>query len=375
MAGLYIHIPFCKKRCVYCDFFSSTDLGRKEKLLLTIGEELERQAGFLEGAPVETLYFGGGTPTLCSPAELSALITRTRELFDTSRLTEITVEANPDDLHPRFLEELRATGINRLSIGIQSFIDRDLQWMNRRHDAETAHRTFEEARRAGFENLSLDLIYGLPTLTSAEWEYNIREALALGPDHISAYHLTLEEKTVLGRRKREGTIAEIEESVSLAQFSTLHHLLAEQGYEHYEVSNFARPGRRSVHNSNYWYDKPYLGVGPSAHSYNGRIRRWNVNNLARYLENAPFGMQFEQEKLSDDDLYNEYVMTSLRCDRGVDPLEAASRFGKARAEYFLREAVPFITAGTLVEHEGRYRIPPPHYLISDSIISQLFVSG
>lgn len=374
MAGIYIHIPFCKKRCIYCDFFSGTSLSRKGDVLRAIRDELGARAAFLGREPVETIYFGGGTPSLCTPEELGGIIERVRELFDTTALQEITVEANPDDMTAPYLAGLRAAGVDRLSIGVQSFIDRDLQWMNRRHDAAASRQAVALAREAGFDNITIDLIYGLPLMSLPEWEENLRGAIVLAPEHISAYHLTVEERTVLGKRLRQGKEREIGEEQSRAEFETAHRMLTRAGYEHYEVSNFARPGRRALHNSNYWSGQAYLGVGPSAHSYDGKQRQWNVNSIPLYLERQPRGTQFEREILSGADRYNEYVMTSLRCDNGIALPQLEREFGVDRAEDFARRAAKFVAAGTLsINKQGIYVIPPLSYLISDDIISELFV--
>lgn len=372
MSGIYIHIPFCKKRCAYCDFFSSTALARKEEVLRVIRGELAARAGFLGGDAVRTLYIGGGTPSLCAPAEIGELVALCGRLFDTSGLAEVTLEANPDDLSPAYLAALRTAGVNRLSIGVQSFIDRDLRWMNRRHDASAAREAIAAARRAGFDNLSLDLIYGLPQMSLREWEYNIRELLAFAPEHVSAYHLTFERNTPLGRMLRRGEISEIGEEQSARQFDLLHGLLAGAGYEHYEVSSFALPGRRAVHNSGYWYGVPYLGVGPSAHSYDGRVRQWNVAGIPLYLERVSSGTQFDTEKLTVADRYNEYVMTALRCDRGADAGEIGAAFGEKYARRFRETALKFLRTGILRIEGGRCRIPAERYLISDGIIAEFF---
>ena len=334
MAGIYIHIPFCKSRCYYCDFFSGTSLTRRKELLEMLHRELqmritqtnsvspktavqqtpadqssllsstslsepaqdtttseERQYTTLislpETASIETLYFGGGTPSLLTPQELGAFIRQVRQQWAHALLEEITVEANPDDLTPEYLAALRQEGVNRLSIGIQSFHDRDLQWMHRRHTARSAIEAVRAARQAGFDNLSIDLIYGLPHMTLEEWRDNLQQALALRPEHLSAYHLTIEPQTPFGRAKARGTLQEIDPESSFAQYQLLRELLCGAGYEHYEISNFALPGRRARHNSLYWHGVPYLGIGPSAHSFDGKRRQWNIAHLGQYLERTP----------------------------------------------------------------------------------------
>ncbi|WP_418915390.1 coproporphyrinogen-III oxidase family protein [Alistipes indistinctus] len=418
MAGVYIHIPFCKSRCHYCDFFSGTSLERRRELLAALHAELELRAGtagpFPAGEPlcpanprtaptttsrtdqapvsqttpakgpgvitlsaanrIETLYFGGGTPSLLTPHELGDFIRQVREQWPDAPLEEVTVEANPDDLSLSYLATLRREGANRLSIGIQSFLDRDLQWMHRRHDARTAVEAVKAARRAGFGNLSIDLIYGVPQMTPEEWRYNLEQALELQPEHISAYHLTIEPQTPFGRQARRGTLREADPETSRAQFALLREMLCGAGYEHYEVSNFALPERRARHNSHYWDGTPYLGIGPSAHSFDGERRQWNVANLSRYLELLPQGAQCETETLTPDMQYNEYVMTRLRTADGLRTGDLAVRFGARKLQYFLRQAQKFTAAGTLQVESGRYYIPPAHWFISDSVISDLFLA-
>ncbi len=382
MAGIYIHIPFCKSRCYYCDFFSTTALGRQQELIDTLHTELTRRSLPPEGPAlitlpaterIETLYFGGGTPSLVTPEALGALIRQVRALWPEAPLEEITLEANPDDLVPPYLEALRQEGINRLSIGIQSFLDRDLRWMHRRHDVRTAVEAVRAAREAGFRNLSIDLIYGLPQMSIEEWRYNLEQALALHPEHLSAYHLTIEPQTPFGRQAQRGTLHEIDPEVSRAQFVLLRELLCGAGYEHYEISNFARPGYRARHNSHYWDGTPYLGIGPSAHSYDGNRRQWNVANLSRYLELMPQGRSYETERLTPETQYNEYVMTRLRTADGLRGEDLATRFGARASRHFLRQAEKFIASGALVADSGTYRIPPEEWFISDGVVSDLFL--
>ena len=372
MAGIYIHIPFCKSKCHYCDFYSCTLLAKKEAVLAAVADELACRAGFLQGEPVRTVYVGGGTPSLCTPSELGALIGRIRDVYDVSGLQEVTVEANPDDLTADWLTALRVEGVNRLSIGIQSFIDRDLRWMHRRHDAASAVRAVGEAQRAGFENLTVDLIYGIPQMSLAEWEQNVGQAIRPGVQHISAYHLSVEPGTVFGKRLRRGALREIDPERSVAQYRLLHEMLTGAGFEHYEISNFARTGFRSQHNGNYWNGTRYLGVGPSAHSFDGALRQWNAADVRLYLEREPRQEHFESETLSEHAAYNEFVMTSLRTASGLDADVLERRFGARKLQYFTRLAVKFLAEGTLVRTGSAYRIPFEHYLISDTVISDLF---
>ena len=369
--GLYIHIPFCKAKCIYCDFYSLPRAeGQMDAYVSALTAQLAAWRERTADCTVDTVYFGGGTPSLLTPHELGDFIRQVREQWPDAPLEEVTVEANPDDLSLSYLATLRREGANRLSIGIQSFLDRDLQWMHRRHDARTAVEAVKAARRAGFGNLSIDLIYGVPQMTPEEWRYNLEHALELQPEHISAYHLTIEPQTPFGRQARRGTLRE----ASRAQFALLREMLCGAGYEHYEVSNFALPERRARHNSHYWDGTPYLGIGPSAHSFDGKRRQWNVANLSRYLELLPQGAQCETEALTPDMQYNEYVMTRLRTADGLRTGDLAVRFGARKLQYFLRQAQKFTAAGTLQVESGRYYIPPTHWFISDSVISDLFLA-
>ena len=372
MAGIYIHIPFCKQFCTYCDFYSSTSLARKPEVLGAICDELEQQAGFLNDRKIGTVYFGGGTPSLCSPGEVGRILGRIGELFDVSALEETTLEANPDDLTAEYAAAVREAGINRLSIGVQSFIDRDLRWMNRRHTAEGARAAVQNARAAGFSNITIDLIYGIPGMTLQEWEYNLREALSLGAPHISAYHLTIEDGTPLGKELKKGKIAPVGDEASEEQYLLLHDALTGAGYEHYEVSNFAKPCMRAVHNGNYWKGREYLGVGPAAHSYNGRQRRWNVADVSEYLKKQPLGKHSETEELTAGMLYNEYVMTALRTADGVDAKVLLEKFGARRLQFFTSRCERFLRLGTMAENNGVYRITAEKFLVSDAVIAELF---
>ena len=373
MAGLYFHIPFCKSRCYYCDFYSCTSLAKKTSLLRMLQQEMTLHRNFFGEEPLRSLYFGGGTPSLCRPEEIGELIRHAGELWDLSRVEEVTLEANPDDLTGNYLQALRAQGVNRLSIGIQSFRDEDLRWMHRRHDAATARETVRLARQAGFDNLTIDLIYGLPNMTLETWADNLQQAIDLEVEHISAYHLTLEPGTVFGRRAARGELTPADEQAGSEQFRLLCDQLGAAGFEHYELSNFARPGRQAVHNSGYWFGEPYLGVGPSAHSYDGkRLRRWNCANLERYLQETPLNRQYETETLSDIDLYNEYLMTRLRTARGADLRELEKSFGAHKLRYFEERAAKFLDTGLMVRTGECYRLREAAFFVSDGIISDLF---
>jgi oxygen-independent coproporphyrinogen III oxidase len=318
MAGIYIHIPFCKQACYYCDFHFSTNLSASKEMSASLGREIEMRRGYIDN-PVGTIYFGGGTPSLVETADLALLIEKIRASFDLTHNVEITIEANPDDLSEPKLESLKAIGVNRLSIGIQSFDDTVLRMLNRAHDSSMATAAISSARKAGFDNISIDLIYSIPSQAPAQWEQNIIRALDLAPEHISAYSLTIEEKTVFGRWRAKGKIVPVAEDVSAEEFDILLNLLEKAGYEHYEISNFARPGFYSRHNSSYWKREKYMGIGPSAHSFNGSSRQFNVSNNYEYIRAIARGeTPASVEILSDEDQINDFLLTTLRTSWGTD---------------------------------------------------------
>lgn len=373
MAGLYFHIPFCRRVCAYCDFFKSVEVRRLDAVLEAMERELASAAGWLSDRTVRTVYFGGGTPSLCPPDRLQRLVEMAGASLDCSRVEEFTVEANPDDMNEEWLEALAHTGANRLSVGIQSFDDDELRLMNRRHTAVQAVEAVRRAQRVGFTNLTIDLIFGVAGFGEEVLRRNLEQALALHVPHISAYHLTIEPGTAFDRRIQAGRFRTVEEEVSEREFQLVHQTLTEAGYEHYEVSNYALPGYRARHNSAYWSGAEYLGIGPAAHSFNGCSRRWAVSSIDRYLAGAGSETIYECEMLSQQDHYNEYLMTSLRTSDGVDLAQVKSRFGAERLAHLLHQAVPFERAGELWRTEdNRLVIPPEAFLVSDAVISALF---
>lgn len=354
----------------YCDFYSCTTLAKKDAVLAAVSHELVSRAHELQGETVRTLYIGGGTPTICTPRELEGLIRTVRDTFDT-QIEEITVEANPDDLTPGYLEALRGTGTNRLSIGVQSLLDRDLRWMNRRHDARQALRAVRDAQAAGFANLSLDLIYGLPQLSVEQWRRTLDDFLSLDVPHLSAYHLSVEPRTALGKRFERGAFHPAGErrakrTTRAARRADRRRIPALRNIE------LRPPGFESRHNSSYWKGVRYLGVGPAAHSFDGDRRRWNVSDVREYLRKEPEGTQYETEEITPKDAYNEFVMTGLRTDEGIDSRELSARFGARKLQYFVAQAEKFVAQGNIVQRKSVYYIPAERYLISDSIISDLF---
>ncbi len=367
--GLYIHIPFCRRACGYCDFFKSISLAKRPQVLEALRREMDFRAERETVRRLDTVYFGGGTPSTLAADELGLLLGTAKKLWDCSGVTETTLEANPDDLAPDYLHALRETGFDRLSMGIQSLSDRELRLMNRRHDAAGALRAFRDARRAGFGNISIDLIYGLPGSDAESWGETLRRAAGLGAEHISAYHLTIEPGTAFGRR---ADISPVPEAESERQYDLLRGILADAGYEHYEISNFALPGFRSRHNSSYWADEPYIGVGPSAHSYDGRTRSWAPASLERYVAEAGTPGLYESETLTPAMRRNEYVMVRLRTAEGIVEEDFARRFGARELLRLLSDAERFLQGGLLTRTAGRLAVPPEKYLVGDGIVSALF---
>ena len=374
MPGLYIHIPFCKQLCSYCDFYFSVSLMRTAEMLDCMLKEMELKAlkgnRFPEDNLPQTLYFGGGTPTVYAPEDLKKLADKAISLYFTKAPVEWTIEANPDDLTDEYLEKLKDIGVNRLSIGIQSFIDRDLKEMKRRHTAEEGYNSIIRAQKAGFNNISIDLIYGFPGMSMSEWEYNLNCATGLNVQHISAYHLSIEPCTILGKYAQKGKIAPIDDEISAEQYELLREKLLAAGFEHYEISNFALPGYYSKHNSLYWHKQPYIGIGPSAHSYNGAyIRNNNVANNIKYINAINAGIIPEEtENLSEQDYYNESILTALRTTTGLHIEQLPQQF----RYYFTTKANEYLKTGRIV-FDGTYKIPAQYFLISDSIISDFII--
>lgn len=368
MAGLYFHIPFCKRICAYCDFYKSVRLEYMDAVMDAMHRELDERRGYLGGEAVTTRYFGGGTPSLCKPETLKGLLDHTAQLFDCTKVAETTLEANPDDLTEPYLAGLREAGIDRLSVGIQSFDDGCLRLMNRRHTAAQAIGSVRAAQRAGFGNITVDLIFGVPGFGGDSLKRSLDTTLSLGVQHISAYHLTVEPDTAFGRRAARGQFRSVDEAVSEAEFLAVHDTLTAAGFGHYEVSNYALPGFRARHNASYWHGAKYLGIGPAAHSFDGLERHWNVSSAEEYFVGAPAG----QEILTDRDRFNEYVMTALRTAEGIDLAETAARFGTKRLAKVREEAAPFLLAGSLRLADGRLAVPPEKFLVSDAVIEALF---
>ncbi len=373
MAGFYIHIPFCASRCIYCDFFSSVNSSRRGEYVDAVCRELALRRDELRGEQVTTVYFGGGTPSTLLPVEREKLFMALSSVVDWWACTEVTFEANPDDITADFLRSLRDTPINRLSMGVQSFDDNDLAFLRRRHTARSAIEAVERCRRAGYENLSIDLIYGLPNQSLDRWDDNLQQAVSLQVPHLSAYNLIYEEGTALWRMREQGRVAECDDETSLRMFEMLIDTLTVHGYEHYEISNFAHPGQYARHNTSYWQGIPYLGLGASAHSYDGRSRRINPASLSQYIEAIGRGCTaYEEEIETFDSLYNERILTSLRTCWGLNVKQLEADFGKARTRYCLEQAQPHLSAGRLELEGDILRITRQGIFTSDDIMSDLF---
>jgi oxygen-independent coproporphyrinogen-3 oxidase len=372
MAGIYIHIPFCKKACHYCNFHFSTTRQRMPEMIEAIGKEAELRKNYLS-ENIETIYFGGGTPSLMSSFELEGLIRNLHKLFVVAKNAEITLEANPDDITEERLIEWKTAGITRLSIGIQSFFEEDLQWMNRAHTADQAKQCIELAQKHGFHNITIDLIYGTPGLTDTKWEQNIDTALSLQIPHLSCYALTVEPKTALSKMIATHQSEDVDMDTQARHFTLLTERLSTAGFEHYEISNFALPGFRSRHNSSYWQGKHYLGLGPSAHSFNGKSRQWNVANNSLYLTAIEKNeIPFEKEILTLTQQLNEYLMTSLRTIEGISLTKVGRAWGVEKATHVLEAAQKHIDLNHLVLDDHILRLSKEGKFLADGIASDLF---
>jgi oxygen-independent coproporphyrinogen-3 oxidase len=373
MAGIYIHIPFCKRACHYCNFHFSTSLKLQNDFLEALLKEMALRKNYGGGEVVETVYFGGGTPSLLDEASLSAIMDSLYRHYSISETAEITLEANPDDVNDLNLRVWKKQGINRLSIGVQSFFEEDLVWMNRAHTAQQADECIRLAQDTGISNMSIDLIYGTPGLTDSKWTENMHRAAGLGVPHLSCYALTVEPGTALDVMTRNKKVQAVNNDDQARQFLIMTDFFSARGYEHYEISNLALPGKRSVHNSSYWNGAKYTGFGPSAHSFNGNSRQWNVANNALYIQSLKKEeVPFEIEILSEKQQFNEYIMTALRKMEGVDVEVVKDRFEQKYAAGLLRTSGKFIEKNWLADVSGRLILTREGKLFADHIASELF---
>ena len=372
MAGIYIHIPFCKKACHYCNFHFSTSLALKNDFLDALLREIELRKDYTAGETISTIYLGGGTPSLLEKTEIEALLRHLRLYHPIATDAEITLEANPDDISPDKLTAWSKSGINRLSIGVQSFFDEDLAWMNRAHNAGQAIESLSLATQL-FPNITIDLIYGMPTLTDQKWQSNVERAIGLNIPHLSCYALTVEPKTALQHLIEKSQVADVNSEDQARQFVLLMDWLTAAGYEHYEISNFALPGMRSKHNSSYWRGEKYLGLGPSAHSFDGHSRQWNIANNAMYIQAIRQGIiNYEKEELTAEQRLNEYTMTSLRTIEGLDLARVMTDFGADKSFAIKKTAGKYIEQKLIDEKGERLILTKEGKLFADGIASELF---
>ncbi len=370
---IYIHIPFCRRKCTYCAFFSLAGQQEKDRYVDALCQEIERRSrGY--NTPVKTLYFGGGTPSQLSPQQLNRIVATLHRCFDLSHVAEATIEANPDDLTPQYLQDIAALHIfNRISIGVQSFRDSDLLTIGRIHNSQQALQAIDNAYRAGFDNITIDLIYGLPKQTVDDWQHQLQMVEQLPIQHLSCYALTVEPHTILDQQIRKGIVQPAPEATAIEQYNLLCQWALEHGWDQYEVSNFCRAGHRSLHNSRYWNRTPYLGFGAAAHSFDGISRRWNCSSLRQYCEGIEQQKQYyEEETLSPRDAFNEYMMTALRTTAGIDK-QTVNRLFAPYSDYLRQQLQPYLQSQLLIETATAYQPTQQGLLHADGIASELFI--
>jgi oxygen-independent coproporphyrinogen-3 oxidase len=376
MAGIYIHIPFCKKLCSYCDFYHIITQSENTYFIDALLSEAAIRKEYLGNEIVSTIYIGGGTPSVLLTEEIKTILSNIKKLYKVDENCEITIELNPDDIDKDYLQGLKDSAVNRISLGIQSWRDSDLKLMNRRHNAAQAATALEQTLKAGFENVTIDLIYGIPGMTTADWSSNLDISFSYDIKHLSAYHLTFEPGTVFGKMKEKGMLSEIDDDESNAQFHLLIDKALSAGFVHYEISNFGKPGYFSIHNSNYWKQVNYLGLGPSAHSFNGYSRQWNIRDVKKYVKAVNSGaMLFEREELDKKTRFNEYIMTSLRTMWGIDLDYVERTFDKEGYDYVVNLSGKLIDYGLMKQENKTLVLTNQGKMISDNIISELMLPG
>lgn len=374
MAGIYIHIPFCKKKCHYCNFFSVATTKNKMEFIKALIKEIELQRNYLDQKEICSVYFGGGTPSLFSVSEIEKIFSHLQKNHKILKTAEITLEANPDDLDSKKIKELSKSFINRLSIGVQSFYDEDLKYLNRIHKSKQAINAINKCQNSGIENISIDLIYGIPTLTNERWIQNLKFFFKMGLPHLSAYSLSIEPKTVLNLLIKKNKTLSIDELQSIQHFEILLSLCEENHFIHYEISNFCKKDYYSKHNSLYWLGKHYLGLGPSAHSYNGKSRQWNVSQLSKYISIPQDNfIIFEQEILSEKQKFNEYIMTSLRTSWGCDAVYIKKKFGEFYLRHFFKTSSEFIHENLIEKKKTIFLLTPKGKIFADRIAAEFFL--
>ncbi|MCF8361714.1 MAG: radical SAM family heme chaperone HemW [Prolixibacteraceae bacterium] len=374
MAGIYFHIPFCKSKCTYCDFYKTTVVSTISDLVNGLKNELSLRVDYLDERKINTIYFGGGTPSLLSAMQFRFLLNHCEQLYEVSDDAEITIEANPDDLDEHYLRKIRNAGINRLSIGIQTFSARGLKLMNRRHTPQQAIDAVKAAQDVGFENISVDLIYGIPGMTNEQWQENLDRVFEMNIQHLSAYHLTYHRGTELWDCLKKGSIKEVDENNSVKQFEMLVNTAKEYGFIQYEISNFCLPGYFSKHNTSYWQQTEYIGLGPSAHSYNMNSRQWNVANIEKYINGISNSIiPFEKEELSINDRFNDYVITGLRTMWGIDLSYVENEFGESYHQHLQKSSDKYLHNNQLEIEDNHLKIKYDGIFISDTIMSDLLI--
>lgn len=387
MSGIYIHIPFCKSKCSYCNFFSLASEKKIVDYVDALKREIVARNRYLGNEKIKTIYFGGGTPSLLPTKYIDEILDIVNKNFDLISNPEITLEVNPDTVGRDQLSELKEIGVNRVSVGIQSFHDDDLRYLGRKHDSKHALQIIDDLKTVGFDKLTLDLIYGMPTLTEEKWNKNLDVFFSTGISHLSAYALTVEPKTILGQKIEKGDLQDVSEDDAVRHYEILICRTKENGFEHYEISNFAKQNCRSQHNSIYWNDEKYLGLGPSAHSYDGNSRQWNISNLTKYIQlvnadidpdpdidtDTDMGRYYEKEILSTEDKFNEYVMTSLRTSWGCDIEKISAKYGSSYSEHFLKNVKKYLESGVMLKDFNTYRLTDEGMLFADGIAAELFL--
>ena len=382
MTGIYIHTPFCKSKCAYCNFFSLASESKINDYVEALKKEIVLRKNYLGGEIVKTIYFGGGTPSLLSVKNIEEILELLNKNYEIIPNPEITLEINPDTIDREKMSSLKKIGVNRMSVGIQSFDDEDLRYLGRRHDSRHAMQVLEDLKHTDFEKITLDLIYGIPTLTEEKWNKNLDIFFSTGITHLSAYALTVEPKTILGQRIEKGELQSVSEEETICHYNILVERTKENDFEHYEISNFAKEGFRSQHNSIYWRDEKYLGLGPSAHSYDGNSRQWNISNLTKYIQmvgdaetqrGREAELFYEKEILSTEDKFNEYVMTSLRTSWGCDIEKIERDYGKSYAHHFLKNIKKYLENGEMLKENNTYFLSEDGKLFADGIAADLFL--
>lgn len=375
MSGIYLHIPFCKSKCAYCNFFSLVTEKKMDEYVSALKKEIINRKSYLGDDVVKTIYFGGGTPSLLPVKYVDEILELLHKNYNIISNPEVTLEINPDTIDKDKMLALKHLGVNRMSVGIQSFNDDDLRYLGRRHDSRHALQVLDDLSSVGFDRITLDLIYGMPTLTEEKWNHNLDIFFSTGISHLSAYALTVEPKTILGQKIEKEELQEVSEEETIRHYNILVERTKENGFEHYEISNFAKEGCRSQHNSIYWQDVKYLGLGPSAHSYDGNSRQWNVSNLTKYIQfiDTDTECYYEKEILSKEDKFNEYVMTSLRTSWGCNVEKIERDYGKSYAHNFLKDIKKYLDSGIMLMKDNNFILTDEGMLFADGIAADLFV--